>query len=113
MSRRPTNSIWIIWDSAWTGIIDTTTTRPYTAKSREAISSCISASITATAAQGARLRVPMVGIEAFLDELGAKNYRYMRPGLERTEWKTLETGVIDPFGNMISFCEPVDEPKAG
>jgi hypothetical protein len=57
--------------------------------------------------------VTMVGIEAFLDELGAKNYRYMRPGLERTEWKTLETGVIDPFGNMIRFSEPVDEPKAG
>ena len=62
---------------------------------------------------GARLRVTMVGIEAFLDELGAKNYRYMRPGLERTGWKTLETGVIDPFGNMIRFSEPVDEPKAG
>ena len=56
---------------------------------------------------GARLRVTMCGIEAFHKELAAKNYRYMRPGLETTPWRTLETGVIDPFGNMIRFCEPL------
>lgn len=28
----------------------------------------------------------------------------MRPGLETTEWGTIESGVIDPFGNMIRFC---------
>lgn len=39
----------------------------------------------------------------------AKSYRYMRPGLETTSWKTLETGVIDPFGNAIHFCEPITQ----
>lgn len=62
---------------------------------------------------GARLRVTMRGIKAFHDELAAKNYRYMRPGLEPTPWNTLETGVIDPFGNLIRFCEPIDAPAAG
>ena len=51
----------------------------------------------------------MRGVEEFHREISARNYRYMRPGLERTPWGTLETGAIDPFGNLIRFCEPVDE----
>ena len=56
---------------------------------------------------GARLRVMMRGVEEFHREISAKNYRYMRPGLERTPWGALETGAIDPFGNLIRFCEPI------
>jgi hypothetical protein len=59
---------------------------------------------------GARIRVMMHGVEAFHREISAKSYRYMRPGLEETPWGTLETGVIDPFGNLIRFCQPVDQP---
>ena len=54
---------------------------------------------------GANLRVTMRGVATFQKELVAKHYRYMRPGLETTPWKTLETTVIDPFGNRIHFCE--------
>jgi catechol 2,3-dioxygenase-like lactoylglutathione lyase family enzyme len=61
---------------------------------------------------GARVRVTMHGIEAFLKELGAKNYRYMRPGLQTTPWNTRETGVTDPFGNLIRFVEPIDGPNS-
>lgn len=61
---------------------------------------------------GARLRVMMSGVETFHREISAKNYRYMRPGLETTEWGTLETGVIDPFGNLIRFCQTIDKPAA-
>jgi Glyoxalase superfamily protein len=32
----------------------------------------------------------------------------MRPGLETTPWGTLETGVIDPFGNLIRFYQPIE-----
>jgi catechol 2,3-dioxygenase-like lactoylglutathione lyase family enzyme len=59
---------------------------------------------------GARIRVMMHGVEAFHREITSKGYRYMRPGLETTAWGTLETGVIDPFGNPIRFCQPVDRP---
>ena len=59
---------------------------------------------------GARLRVTMRGVEAYHREIGAKGYRYMRPGLETAPWGTLETGVIDPFGNQIRFCEPIEAP---
>jgi hypothetical protein len=57
---------------------------------------------------GARLRMMMRGVRAFHGELAARGYRYMRPGLETMPWNTLETGVIDPFGNLIRFCEPLD-----
>ena len=61
---------------------------------------------------GVRLRVMMRGVDAFHKELISNKYRYMRPGLEKTPWKTLETGVIDPFGNSIRFCEPIDHSAA-
>ncbi len=51
---------------------------------------------------GARLRVMMQGVEESHREISAKTYWYMRPGFEATPWGTLETGVIDPFGNLIA-----------
>jgi catechol 2,3-dioxygenase-like lactoylglutathione lyase family enzyme len=59
---------------------------------------------------GARVRVMMDGVEAFHREISTKGYRYMRPGLEEMPWGMLETGVIDPFGNLIRFCQPLDRP---
>jgi uncharacterized glyoxalase superfamily protein PhnB len=59
------------------------------------------------ACPGAQVRVMMQGVEAFHREISVKGYRYMRPGLEKMPWGTLETGVIDPFGNHIRFCESV------
>ena len=56
--------------------------------------------------------VTMQGVEAFHREISAKGYRYMRPGLETMPWGTLETGVIDPFGNLIRFCQPTGQPAA-
>jgi uncharacterized glyoxalase superfamily protein PhnB len=60
---------------------------------------------------GARLRVMMKGVREFHAEISAKGYRYMRPGLEPTLWGTLETGVIDPFGTIIRFCERIERPS--
>ena len=56
---------------------------------------------------GAKLRVLMRGVRAFQKQLAEKPYRYMRPGLETTPWGTIETGVIDPFGNHLIFYERV------
>jgi uncharacterized glyoxalase superfamily protein PhnB len=56
---------------------------------------------------GVHIRVMMRGVEAFQREISARSYRYMRPGLETTPWGAVETGVIDPFGNLIRFCEPI------
>jgi catechol 2,3-dioxygenase-like lactoylglutathione lyase family enzyme len=56
---------------------------------------------------GVKVRISMRGVRAFHDELHSKDYRYMRPGLEKTAWKTLETCVIDPSGNQLRFYEPI------
>ena len=60
---------------------------------------------------GVALRLMMQGVAAFHREISSKGYRYVRPGLETTPWDTLETGVIDPFGNSIRFCEPINAPS--
>lgn len=54
---------------------------------------------------GAHIRVMMSEIEPFHKELIAKQYRYMKPGLEETPWHAQEMCVIDPFGNKITFCQ--------
>lgn len=56
------------------------------------------------ATPGGNMVVYMKGIRAFHAELLSRNYKYMRPGLERQEWG-LEVTVIDPFNNRIRFME--------
>ena len=56
---------------------------------------------------GGNMVVYMNGIEALQRELAGKNYRYMKPGLEKVEDR-LEIEVIDPFGNRIRFMEIVE-----
>lgn len=56
------------------------------------------------ASPGARAFVPVTGVRAFQAELAAKQYRYMKPGLQEAPWG-LEMEVIDPFNNRLTFCE--------
>ena len=59
-------------------------------------------------APGVSLFIRMTGIEVFHAELQAKNYKYMRPGLDDAFWGSRIVSVIDPFGNRLRF----DERKA-
>jgi catechol 2,3-dioxygenase-like lactoylglutathione lyase family enzyme len=63
------------------------------------------------ASPGARVFVPMRGVKALHAELTAKNYPYMRPGLDQAPWG-LEVAVTDPFSNRITFCEREIKPEA-
>ncbi len=54
---------------------------------------------------GARIRINMQGIETFHKQITQKNYRYYKPGIEKTEWNTLEVCLLDPFGNHLVFAE--------
>lgn len=56
------------------------------------------------ATPGGNMVVYMKDIKAFHAELIAKNYRYMKPGLEK-EGDRLEVTVTDPFNNHIRFME--------
>lgn len=55
---------------------------------------------------GVQIRVMMQGIVEYHRELSAKEYRYMRPGIEEGPAAgSKELLVIDPFGNQIRFCQ--------
>jgi hypothetical protein len=59
------------------------------------------------ATPGGNMVVYMAGIRAFHAELIARNYKFMRPGLENADWG-LEVQVTDPFQNRIRFMERKD-----
>jgi hypothetical protein len=56
----------------------------------------------------------MRGIAGFHGELIAKDYRYAKPGIEKTPWDAWLMEVGDPFGNRLRFSEPFapDDPRA-
>ena len=56
------------------------------------------------ATPGSTVVVYMKGIRAFQKELIAKDYRYMKPGLDAVDDR-LEMTVTDPFQNRIRFME--------
>ena len=56
------------------------------------------------ASPGTTMFVWMQGAAALQKELIAKDYPYMKPGLEEAPWG-LSVEVYDPFGNRLRFCE--------
>jgi catechol 2,3-dioxygenase-like lactoylglutathione lyase family enzyme len=56
---------------------------------------------------GAHLRIHTSDIAALHAELTAKRYKNSRPGLVERPWKTRELTVPDPFGNRITFFQPL------
>lgn len=49
------------------------------------------------------------GVADYHKELMEKNYKYNRPGLDKTFYSALSFIVIDPFNNKISFNERLKE----
>lgn len=56
---------------------------------------------------GANIRVEMTGVDEFHAEITAKKYNYGRPGIKEQEWGWRTVTAIDPFHNLIHFCERV------
>ncbi|MEH7181064.1 glyoxalase superfamily protein [Neobacillus vireti] len=56
---------------------------------------------------GAAIRIEVDNIGKFHSNLLSKNYRYLRPGIEKMPWNTQEVNLVDPFGNRIVFFESV------
>jgi len=54
---------------------------------------------------GSAIRIGITGLELFHKELQAKQYPYLRPGIEDTPWNLKELRLTDPFGNRIIFYE--------
>lgn len=60
---------------------------------------------------GARIFVEMTGVKELHAELGAKNYGYLWPGLNKEPWG-LSVTVTDPFMNRITFNDRSMQPNA-
>src|SRR5215831_10764313 len=54
---------------------------------------------------GSTVFVKVTGLEDYHKELTAKNYKYLRPGIEVAPWQAKCVNVIDPFGKRIRFNE--------
>lgn len=61
------------------------------------------------ATPGSRVSVECTGLKEFHQQLLEKNYPYNRPGLEETFYGTWCVEVIDPFGNRLTFNEPINQ----
>jgi uncharacterized glyoxalase superfamily protein PhnB len=59
------------------------------------------------ASPGSSIRVLVDELEAYHQQLTAKQYKYYRPGLQDQEWGTREMSVQDGNGNKLIFYRPL------
>lgn len=63
------------------------------------------------ACPGAALRIETPGLNDYCDGMRRKNYKFAKPGMPEIQpWGFKEITIGDPFGNRITFCEPVAKP---
>jgi len=58
---------------------------------------------------GATVHIDCEGLKAWHETLIAKNYKYNRPGFDKTFYGTWGVTVNDPFYNKIIFNEDIKE----
>jgi hypothetical protein len=61
------------------------------------------------ASPGGAVRVRVDDIAAYHAEIMRKGYKYMRPGIEETPWRTREIKVLDPSFNRLMFFTPLEK----
>jgi catechol 2,3-dioxygenase-like lactoylglutathione lyase family enzyme len=60
---------------------------------------------------GSTVFVIMNGLREFHQQISAKKYRNLRPGIQWMPWNAEVMEIIDPFGNRIRFNEYLRERK--
>jgi catechol 2,3-dioxygenase-like lactoylglutathione lyase family enzyme len=61
---------------------------------------------------GAIVYVRTTGLVDFHREITAKGYPFLRPGVERTPWRSMLTEITHPFNNRLRFDETL-QPSEG
>lgn len=56
---------------------------------------------------GAAMRIETDELDAYHQQLLAKNYKHARPGIEDTAWESRDMSVRDPFGNRLTFTNAI------
>lgn len=57
------------------------------------------------ACPGSTVFLRVRNLQAYHAQLAAKNYPYLRPGMETKPWGSIGFDAIDPFGNRLRFDE--------
>lgn len=56
---------------------------------------------------GTQVRINCTDLKEYHQTITGKNYKYGRPGLEKTFYGTWSVTVHDPFGNQLIFDEEI------
>lgn len=56
---------------------------------------------------GAAMRIETDELDAFHQQLLAKNYKNARPGIVDTPWESRDMSIKDPFGNRLTFTNVI------
>lgn len=56
---------------------------------------------------GAAMRIETGELEAFQQELIAKQYKNARPEIQQTPWGSQDMSIADPFGNRLTFTNAI------
>ena len=59
---------------------------------------------------GGAVRIQVEDIDGLNQELLQKQYKYARPGVGDTPWRTREMKIMDPFGNHLTFYGSLRAP---
>jgi uncharacterized glyoxalase superfamily protein PhnB len=59
------------------------------------------------ATPGSALRIETDKLEAFQQQLAAKDYTYAKPQIQATPWGSQDLTVTDPFGNRLVFTNAI------
>ena len=57
------------------------------------------------ACPGSTVFLRVRNLKAYHAQLAAKNYPYLRPGMETNPWGSIGCDATDPFGNRLRFDE--------
>ena len=52
---------------------------------------------------GTKIRIECDDVKGYHKELKSKNYRYLKPGINKFPWAKQELCLADPFGNELIF----------
>ncbi len=62
---------------------------------------------------GSAIRIETENVDAYQQELIAKQYKYARPGVENQPWGSREMSISDPFGNRLTFSQTITNEIKG
>ena len=54
------------------------------------------------------MRIETDELDAFQQDLIAKQYKNARPGIQEMPWGSRDMNITDPFGNKLNFTDAID-----